>query len=244
MEVPVELMPPVDPGVAIEILNEVDQLVNYQRDATKKFEKSGIHLARRIGKISENAYWTFRGYMSEGDYVRKTFPQSDSQYYILRRVGIALKSYPMDLLEEIGISKCQDLVRIHNFTNGIIDPNWFVLAKTLKRDEFRKKVSVSLGKCLPAPSVEDGIIIHFKVWNDSIPVHNRAMEIAALLAGTNKSPSHLYNNIILPEFLSGYNEEGSALINENNFNLTLIRRAIKNLNEEGDPSVWDRLIGE
>jgi hypothetical protein len=244
METPVELMPPVNPVIANGVLKEVDNLIDWHQNAISKTEKAGIRLARLIADISQNGYWIVRGYTNEVEYIKTTFPQSESQYYILRRIGTTLRQYPVHLLEEIGISKCQDLVRIHNSNNGVIDPQWFMWAKIEKRNEFRRRVQTAIGKALPPAPDEGDLMVTFKVWKDAIPVYNKAFEIAALLAGTDKSKSHLFLNFILPEWLSGMDEDGARLMGDNNFNLMIIERAIANLNDEKDPTIWDRLIGK
>jgi hypothetical protein len=244
METPVEVLPPVNPVVAKGVLTEVDNLIDWQKNASQKFERAGIRLSRLIADVSQQSYWIVRGYSNEAEYAKKTFPRSESQYYILRRVGIELREYPIELLEEIGVSKCQDLVRLKKH-DGVIRPNWFVLAKTETRDSFRRMVRAYIGKALPpAPSEPEDEIVRFKVWKDARPVFNRAFEIARHMAGDVDSKSHLLNNIILPEFLSGYDETGASLITENNFHLMMIRKHIKHLRYKNDPTVFDRLIGE
>jgi hypothetical protein len=246
MENRVEVLPPVNPGLANGVLTQVDNLINWQNNASKSAEKAGIRLARFIGEISLNQYWIVRSYDSEADYIKATFPQSQSQYFIMRRVGITLKDYPIELLEEIGISKCQDLVRLHRYCNGVIDPNWFVWAKTEKRDEFRRRVQAFLGKALPAAHTEEDWMLVLKIWPDSIQMVQRAFEIAALYAGTDKSNSHLFVNFMCPDWLSGNDEDGASRVNDVAFNLMMIHRFILNLKPaiNKDPSVIDRLIGK
>lgn len=243
MESPVEVLAPVNPVVANEVLAEVDNLIDWQKNASAKFERAGIRLSRLIADVSQQSYWMARGFKSEADYIAKTFPRSDSQYYIMRRVGMELREYPIEVLEEIGISKCQDLVRIKK-KDGVIAPNWFIWAKTESRDIFRRRVRAYLGKALPPAEFEEDEIVHFRVWKDAKPVFNKAFEIGRRLAGNADSKSYVLNDIILPEFLSGFDEEGASLVTENNFHLMMIRRHIRHLKLQEDPTVFDRLIGD
>ena len=243
MEATVEILPPVNQVVAQETLAEVDNLINWKNNAASKIERAGIRLSRFIADVSTKQYWIVRGYKSEAEYISKTFPNSDSQYSILRRVGIDLREYPIGILEEIGISKCQDLVRIKR-KDGIIDTNWFVIARTEKRDLFRKRVRAYVGKSLPPAEFEEDKIVHFRVWKSAEQVFDRAFEVGKRLAGDVDSKSYVLNDIILPEFLSGFDEHGASLISENNFHLMMIKRHIKHLEFKNDPTVFDRLIGE
>lgn len=243
METPVELMPPVNPVVATGVLSEVDNIIDWKDAASVKFDRAGVRLSRLIAEVCANAYWTFRGYSSEVDYVKKTFSQSDSQYYILRRVGIELKEYPLSKLEKIGISKCQDLVRVKKH-DGIIGPNWFIWAESESRDVFRRRVRVYLGPALPLAHTPEDWMLTLKIWVDAIPVVKKAFEIAALYAGTNKSLSHLFVNFICPEWLSGVDETGARLSGHNNFCIMMVGRFIRILKIGIDETVIDRLLGE
>ena len=243
MESPVEVLAPVNPVVANEVLAEVDNLIDWQKNASAKFERAEIRLSRLIADVSQQSYWMIRGFKSEADYITKTFPHSESQYYIMRRVGIDLREYQIEILEEIGISKCQDLVRVKK-KDGIIAPNWFIWAKTESRDVFRKRVRAYVGKALPPAEFEEDEIVHFRVWKDAKQVFNKAFEIGRRMAGNADSKSYVLNDIILPEFLSGFDEEGASLITENGFHLMMIRRHIRHLKFQNDPTVFDRLIGE
>jgi hypothetical protein len=235
----VEVLPPVDPVVATSVLAEVDNLINWKNNAVEKLERAGIRLSRHIADVSQCCYWMVRGFKSETKYVDKTFPNTREQYSILRRIGIELKEYPISLLEEIGVSKCQDLVRIKR-KDGCIHTNWFIWARTESRDFFRRRVRAYMGNALPPAKFEDYEIIHLKVWLDTKPIVDRALEIAMKI-GNCHSRSDAFCNIICPEFISTYNENDE--ISENNFHLEMITRHLDKLKMEHDPTVIDRLIG-
>jgi hypothetical protein len=243
METTVEVLPPVDTVVATDLLEKVDNLVNWKNSAVAKIQVAHVRMSRYIADIVTGSYWIVRGYANEAEYVAKTFAQSDSQYHILRRTGLELREYPLALLEEIGISKCQDLVRLKR-RDGHIEMNWFVYAKTEKRDCFRARVRAYLGNLLLPAAVEEDEIVHFRVWRDAKPIFTRAFEIGKLLAGNNESKSYVLLGIILPEFLATYTEDGASLVSENNFHLSMIRRHINHLKLDNDATVLDRLIGE
>lgn len=240
-ETAVEVLPPVNPVIARGVLIEVDDLLDWQKSAVTKAEKAGIRLARLVADVAANQYWIARGMISEKEYIEKTFPQSESQYYILKRIGTSLRLYPAQILEEIGVSKCQDLVRIQNHC-GQIGANWFIWAKTEKRDDFRKRVRAYVGKALPAPREEEDRFITYKIWPEAAEVVTRAQELAALESGSdNKSHNYILREA---EFCAGHNEEGSR-INSGNLALKIIRCCILSLKRfhETDPTLLDRLIG-
>lgn len=241
METPVEVLPPVNPVVARGVLIEIDSLIEWQKSAVSKAEKAGIRLARLIASAAENQYWTTRGINSEKEYIQKTFPHSESQYYILKRVGGTLRMYPAAVLEEIGVSKCQDLVRIHNHC-GDIGANWFIWAKTESRDAFRKRVRTYLCKALPAPKKDDDQFVGFKVWSSAVPVVNNALAVAANESGSESKSNNFI--LICAEFLAGHNEDGDRITN-GNMALGVIKSAIMSMKKliKTDPVLLERLIG-
>jgi hypothetical protein len=240
-DVAVEIIPPINPVIATGVLSEIDSLIEWQRSAVNKAEKAGIRLARLIADVAANKYWETRGISTEKEYIKSRFPQSESQYYILKRIGSSLRMYPAVLLEEIGISKCQDLVRIQNHC-GQIGANWFIWAKKERRDDFRKRVQIYVGKCLPAPKEEEGQFVTYRIWTDAVPVISRAQELSSLESGSeNKSHNYILREA---EFCAGHNEEGSR-INSGTLALQIIKCAILSLRKfiKSDPSIIDRLIG-
>lgn len=241
METPVEVLPPVNPIVARSVLLEVDSLINWQKNASAKAEKAGMRLARLVASVAENQYWIAVGMRSEKEYIEKTFPQSESQYYILKRVGGTLAQYPAEVLEEIGMSKCQDLVRIHNHC-GIIGANWFLWAKSDKRDQFRIRVRAYIAKSLPPPKSEEDKLVGFKVWQSAVPVVNRAMEIAALESGSDSKSNNFV--LICADFLAGHNDDGPR-VKSGNLALKVIRESILSLKDacREDATILERLIG-
>jgi len=211
------------------------------KDATSKAERAGIRLGRLLAQLHDHKYYLECGCDSEEDYIHKVFPQSRAQYYKLLTIGSALASYPVHQLEEYGISKCQDLVRIQRHSGGVIPENWFLHAKADDRDTFRRRVREHVtGKALPAGPEEEYQVIHFKIHGDDIMIINEALRIAALESGSAKSDGYNLKNICA-DFLAGHNEEGARLKNRDGMNLLIISRCTENLTF-GSPTCADRLI--
>lgn len=237
-----EVLPAINQMAAEEALALVDCLVKKQKDLIDEADKSSMKLARLIADVSNNGYWMIRGYKSEGTYIEDTFPGSRSQYYILKRVGDKLRPYPEAVLEEIGISKCQDLIRIHDHCGGAIPNEWFILAKEVPRDQFRLKVRAYVGKALPAPQEEEDLYVNLRIWPEAKPVWNLAMEIMARECGSDKSVSHKAI-LMAAEIISGHNEEGQRVKGMYSMAINTIKLLITSMKGCPDPTVWDRLIG-
>lgn len=240
-----ELLPPVNEAEANDILAQVDSLINWRKSAMESTERADIRMSRLIATVASQTYWIVRGYAGEEEYIKATFPWTRGYYYNLKTIGTTLMPYPVQMLEQIGISKCRDLVRIHKHCGGVIPQNWFLHAMKETRDDFKQRVKEYVTKCLPLPrgakEEDEGIVVSFKVWKSLIPVYNKAMEIAMLESGST-SRSNAFGNI-LGDYLSGHNEDGSRLKDQNQFNIDEIGRRIEDLNPLKDPTIYDRALG-
>jgi len=242
MEPQVVVLPPLDKGAARKALALVDNLIDRQKKLVDEADKSSMALAALVSEISSKGYWMARGYQNEKEYIEATFRGSRSQYYILKRVWDKLGSrYPTKLLETIGISKCQDLIRVQDHFNGMIPGNWIIWAQEEGRDKFRMRVRAQVGRALPPPEDND-LHINLKIWESAVPVWKKALEIAALEAGTDKSVSHLII-LILGDYLAGHTEEGARLGGKYSFTISTVKELIKTLKGCPDHTVWDRLVG-
>ncbi len=238
-----EILPPVDIVAAETVLSQVDELLDWKKNAEDKAQRAGVRLARRLAIVAENTYWIARGCKGEEEYIEKCFPQSRPQYYRLKTIGSVLMPYPEQLLESIGVSKCYDLVRIHRHCGGVIPNNFFVHAKEETRDDFRKRVRVYIGRILPAPNAGDDeyVLYTYKVWKSALPVVNKAFEMAALESGSNNKSNNFIN--ICAEFCAGHNEEGNRLGGQNQILINYIGAFIEMLDPRRDPSCQDRTLG-
>jgi hypothetical protein len=242
MEPEVEVLPPLDRGAAEAALCLVDNLVKKQHELVDEADKSGMVLARLIAEVSGKGYWMVRGFDNEKDYIAEVFKGSRSQYYILKRIGDKLGKYPIKLLESIGMSKCQDLVRIHDHYNGTIPDNWFILAQEESRDSLREKVRACVGRALLTTG-DQNLYVNLKFPPEMQPAWRRATEMLMREAVSDKSISYIAY-LLCVEFLSGHNEEGYRLDGMYGLTIDLIYVLMKSLKGCPDPTMPDRLIGK
>lgn len=225
---------------AVAVLDDIDRLVQWVKDTTDKAECAGIRLGRLLAQLHAHKYWREKGCFSEEEYIEKYFPQSRAQYFRLRQIGSELMMLPLPELEKLGSSKCQDLCRIKRHSGGVIPESWMLHAGHDDKETFRRRVrSYISGRSLPDPTVEDTFMT-FRFFGDDITIINKALHIAALEAGSDKSTGYLMK-LICADYLSGHNEEGSRLQDQDGMNLLIIARCISNLSFRGDCA--DRLIG-
>jgi len=206
-----ELLPPIDENAAKETLAQVDRIVTMQRKLVDKVDKSSMELAPLVYEVSTKGYWMCRGHKSETEYIEKVFGGSRTQYYVLKRVWGCLGHLPRQLLQDIGVSKCNELVKVHEHNAGTIEDHWIEDAKKETRDVFREIVRAHItNKLLPPPDPVGTEFITIKIFPDQRAIWKKAMEIMSLESGSDKSISYLVH-LLCVEFLSGHNEEGPRL---------------------------------
>ena len=240
-QVQAEVVQQIDHETAARVLREIDSLIDWVKDATDKAEKAGIRLGRLLAQMHNGQYWIAKGCYSEEEYIQKYFPQSRAQYFRLRRTGSELMYLPLEQLEVLGSSKCEDLCRIKRHAGGQIPENWFLHAQCDDKDTFRRRVREQVsGRALPeAPQVEDSFL-HFRIFGDDIQIIDRALHVAGLEAGSDKSSGYLLK-LICADYLSGHNETGARLQDQDGINLIIIARCIENLSFRNGTCA-DRLI--
>lgn len=235
----------IDEVKANKVLEEIDNLLSDQKRTVKKLESDFVKLAALLREAKYGAYWTLRGYKGEEEYIRATFPQSRSQYYTLIGIAEHLKGYPPKLLEEIGRSKCEGLVRIQR-TLGKIPQEWFDTAVKVNKDVFRRQVrefmeekTGSIEK--PRDPQEEDHLMTFRLFGDSITVVKKAMDIIARMTGSEKNMGDRLT-LLCANFLSQFNEDGSGnVVGQNSFLFETIKGLVKQINFLEDKAA-DRLI--
>jgi hypothetical protein len=239
----------VDADQAKLVLVSIDKLLRWAKDASAKYEMGMMRLASLLMEAHRGAYWMFRGYDSEEEYIRETFPQSRSNYYTL--ISIAehlLPLFPQKQLEDLGRSKCEDLVRIKKHC-GLVPANWSIHAAEDDKETFRRRVRAFLnddgqedGKVARIdPRIEDHFI-SIRFFGDQIITFRRGIDVIGQIIGSEKSIGHRVE-LAFAYFLSGINEDEVGHISgQNGLLMTIIQGCIEQL-DFNQPKCSDRLIG-
>lgn len=239
----------VDSDQAKLVLIGIDKLIRWAKDASAKYEKGMMRLASLLLEAHRGAYWTFRGYDSEEEYIKETFPQSRSNYYTL--ISIAehlLPLFPQHQLEEFGRSKCEDLVRIKKHC-GVVPANWSVHAAEDDKDTFRRRVRAFLsdacqepgGLAQIDPKIEEQFI-SVRLFGDQIITVRRGLDVMGEMIGSDKSIGYRVE-LAFAYFLSGFNEDGVGHVEgKNGLLFLIIQGAIQQL-DFNQIKCLDRLVG-
>jgi len=226
------------------VLTQIDTCLADIRSAVKKAETTFVNLAMLLSEAKRSALWTLRGYESEQEWIDAIFPGSQAQYYDLIRIGTHLASYDQKLLEDIGRTKCTQLVRLHIHYSGSVPDEWIEKARSTDTIKFAKMVRSHLeersGK-KKETAIKDEMMT-FRIFGDGIHIVHSAFERLAQELGSEKSMGYRLE-MLCADYLSGATDDGSPRITDNNsFILRIIRNLIERLDFTQD-GISDRLIG-
>lgn len=238
-----EVIPSPDPVRAEEVLRRIDELWSWLGEAQKKVEGKFMILAMNLLEAKRNAYWAYRGYTDESEWVKGAFPQSRTQYYDLIDIAEQLGQYPTDLLERIGSTKCRQLARVKKHF-GALPENYFLHAIEEKTTTFIARVRSALsGDCDHGEGKQDEEV-HFKTfkfYGDGIFEVNEAIKTMQMILGSDRSPSDAIRMICV-DWQSGYRDDGKGLVQgRTSYILMVIGRLLEQLNTD-DHSVYNRVI--
>jgi hypothetical protein len=106
---------------------------------------------------------------------------------------------PKRQLREVGWTKARELVKVARRDGTEFDcAPWVHKARELPKEEFKREVE----KYLTGKAIEPWEIVYFKLYKGQLTVVERALEIAALMLGSNKSRGYSLE-MICADFLAG-----------------------------------------
>ena len=110
-----------------------------------------------------------------------------------------LNRIPKHDLQEVGWSKATELVKIARREGDSFDcATWLHKAKKLPKESFRCAVE----RHLTGRETEPWELIYFKLYKSQLPVVERALEVAGMMLGTDKSRGYCLE-MICADFLAG-----------------------------------------
>ena len=128
----IEILPPLNQEAALQKKEEIDALLGQINTHELRLARSYARLGSALKEVKVQMYWMSYGYDRFSSYLEsiwKTIGKKRSQVYnILSVAEVLLPHIAEDKLEEIGISKANELRRLVNqggtVQARILDPNW------------------------------------------------------------------------------------------------------------------------
>jgi hypothetical protein len=168
-----------------------------QKDAER--DTRFVELGRYLCEVRAGQYWRLENLKSFDEFLERRFPESRRKAYYLMSIHEHLPPQARKELKEVGWTKGVELAKVARRDGQEFDcATWLHEARQMPKEEFKREVE----RELTGGETEPWEIIYFKFYKSQIPVIEQAIEIAALMLGTDKSRGYCLE-MICADFLAG-----------------------------------------
>jgi hypothetical protein len=191
--------PEINHRRALVVLGKIDEILSWEQAKEHERDERFVELGEYLCEVRAGQYWQLENLKSFDEFLEKRFPESRRKAYYLMAIHESLARIPKRQLREVGWSKATELVKVVRRDGSEFDcATWLHKAKELPKEDFKRAV----GSHLTGKEMEPWEIIYFKLYKSQLPVVERALEIAALMLGSDKSRSYCLE-MICADFLAG-----------------------------------------
>jgi hypothetical protein len=183
------MLPKLNPRRALFVLTKIDEILAWERRKEAEKDTRFVELGRYLCEVRAGQYWRLEKLKSFDEFLEQRFPESRRKAYYLMSIHEHLPAPIKRELKQVGWTKGLELAKLARRGNGqeFDCATWLHKARELPKEEFRREVE----KELTGRDTEPSEIIYFKLYKSQIPVVEQAIEMAALMLGTDKSRGYL-----------------------------------------------------
>jgi len=190
---------------AVFVLGKIDEILSWEKERLQERDLRFVDLGRYLCEVRSGQYWRLEKMKSFDDFLERRFPDSRRKAYYLMAIHEHLTRVPKRQLREIGWTKARELAKLaHREGERFESAPWVHKAQVLPKEEFKREVE----RHLTGRETEAWELLYFKVYKSQLPVIERALEIAGLMLGTDKSRGYCLE-MICADFLAGANMDGA-----------------------------------
>jgi hypothetical protein len=184
---------------ALFVLGKIDEILSWEQNVEREKESRFVDLGRYLCEVRAGQYWRIDNLKSFDEFLEKKFPESRRKAYYLMAIHEQLPRQIRHDLRQVGWSKAAELAKVARRDGQEFDcATWLHTAKELPKEEFKRAVE----RHLTGKDTEPWEIIYFKLYKSQLKVVERALEIAALMLGSDKSRGYSLE-MICADFLAG-----------------------------------------
>ena len=195
--------PELDPRRARFVLGRIDEILTWEKTKEKERDVQFVELGEYLCEVRSRQYWRLEQLSSFDEFLEKRFPESRRKAYYLMAIHENLTRIPKPQLREVGWSKAVELVKVARRDGENFDcATWLHKAKEMPKEGFKCEVE----RHLTGKETEPWEIIYFKLYKSQLPIVEKALEIAALMLGTDKSRGYCLE-MICADFLAGASQD-------------------------------------
>jgi hypothetical protein len=200
------MLPKLDPKRAQFVLSKIDEILAWEQRKEAEKDTKFVELGRYLCEVRAGQYWRVEKLKSFDEFLERRFPESRRKAYYLMSIHEQLPPAVKRELKQVGWTKGLELAKLAKRRNGqeFDCATWLHKARELPKEEFRREVE----KELTGKDTEPSEVVYFKLYKSQIPVIEQAIEIAALMLGSDKSRGYCLE-MICADFLAGAAIDGS-----------------------------------
>jgi len=188
---------------ALFVLTKIDEILTWEQRKESERDTKFVELGRYLCEVRAGQYWRLENLKSFDEFLERRFPGSRRKAYYLISIHEQLPPEAKKELKQVGWSKGLELAKVARRHGKDFDcATWLQKARELPKESFKREVE----KDLNGSESEPWEIIYFKLYKSQIPVIEQALEMAAMMLGSDKSRGYCLE-MICADFLAGANLE-------------------------------------
>ena len=197
------LTPDIDERRAAFVLAKINDILSWEKAKEHERDARFVELGEYLCEVRAKQYWRVERLKSFDEFLEKHFPDSRRKAYYLMGIHETLTRIPKHDLRQVGWSKAVELTRVARRDGDSFDcATWLHKAKSLPKEGFKVEVE----RHLTGKETEPWEILYFKVYKSQLGVIEKALDIAGLMLGTDKSRGYCLE-MVCADFLAGANLE-------------------------------------
>jgi hypothetical protein len=191
--------PEINRRRAFFVLGKIDEILSWEKTKEQEKDVRFVELGEYLCEVRAKQYWKLENLKSFDEFLEKRFADSRRKAYYLMAIHENLTRIPKHELEKVGWSKATELVKVARRDGEMFDcATWLHKAKEMPKEGFKCAVE----RHLTGKETEPWEIIYFKIYKSQLPVVEKALEMVALMLGTDKSRGYCLE-MICADFLAG-----------------------------------------
>jgi hypothetical protein len=194
----------MDKARAKEVLDRIDEILRWEQRVDQQKDQKFAELGKYLCEVRNQRYWRL-GYGSFEEFLEAKFPDSRRKAYYLMSIHDHLRQIPTEEIESLGWSKALELAKVARSEGRRFDSaTWLHKAKECNKQELKEEVH----RYFTGEDLEPYEMVYFKLFESQLPIIERALYVAARMAGTERSRGYCLE-LICADFLAGRTEESS-----------------------------------
>ena len=194
----------MDKARAKQVLDRIDEILRWESGMDQQKDQKFAELGKYLCEVRNQRYWRL-GYGTFEEFLEAKFPDSRRKAYYLMSIHDNLRQIPTEEIENLGWSKALELAKVARSEGRRFDgATWLHKAKEYNKQELKEEVH----RYFTGEDLEPYEMVYFKLFESQLPIVERALYVAARMAGTERSRGYCLE-LICADFLAGRTEESS-----------------------------------